>query len=186
VRRNLAAELFDYREWGPTMKTQVLWSMFALVSSVLASAQDVGPKNQSTRPAREIVFVCEHGAALSVVSAAYFNKLAKEQHLNMHAVARGVTPQENLANSASNGLKADGVPSEVQKPHALSQDDLLHSDYVVTFFPLPEKYSINVPLESWNDVPPTGAGYNKSRDAILKHIQQLLEKLKAETKRPAA
>ena len=68
MRRNLAAELFDYREWGPTMKTQVLWSMFALVSSVLASAQDVGPKNQSTRPAREIVFVCEHGAALSVVS----------------------------------------------------------------------------------------------------------------------
>jgi len=161
-----------------------MWAVFALVSSVLTSAQDAGPKNQSTRPAREIVFVCEHGAALSVVSAAYFNKLAKDQHLNMHAIARGITPQENLANSASNGLKADGVPSEVQKPQALSQDDLLHSDYVVNFFPLPEKYSTSVPLENWNDVPPTGAGYDKSRNAILKHMQPLLEKLKAENQTP--
>jgi protein-tyrosine-phosphatase len=166
------------------MKAQVLWVLLALVSSVLACAQDVGTKKQSARPPREIVFVCEHGAALSVVSAAYFNKLAKEQHLDMHAIARGITPQESLANSATNGLKADGVPSEVQKPQALSQDDLSQSDYVVTFFPLTEKYSTNVPVESWNDVPPTGAGYDKSRDAILKHMQPLLEKLKAETKSP--
>ena len=166
------------------MKAQVLWALLALVSSVLATAQDVRTKNQSARPPREIVFVCEHGAALSVVSAAYFNKLATEQHLDMHAIARGITPQENLATSASNGLKADGVPSEVQKPQALSQDDLSHSDYVVTFLPLPEKYSTNVPVESWNDVPPTGAGYDKSRKAILEHMQQLLDKLKAETKTP--
>jgi protein-tyrosine-phosphatase len=166
------------------MKTQVVWVLSAFVSSVLASPQDVRTQNQSARPPREIVFVCEHGAALSVVSAAYFNKLANEQHLDMHAIARGITPQEKVATSASNGLKADGVPSEVQKPQALSQDDLSHSDHVVTFFPLPEKYSTNVQVESWNDVPPTGAGYEKSREAILKHLQQLLEKLKAETKTP--
>src|SRR5215470_15419093 len=136
------------------MKAQVLSALLALVSPVLAGAQDT--KNQSTRPPREIVFVCEHGAALSVVSAAYFNKLAKEQHLDLHAIARGITPQENLAPSANSGLRADGVPSEVLKPEALSQDDLSHSDYVVTFFPLPEKYSTNTPVESWNDVPPTG------------------------------
>ena len=128
--------------------------------------------------------MCEHGAALSVVSAAYFNKLAKEQHLDLHAIARGITPQENLAPSANSGLRADGVPSEVLKPEALSQDDLSHSDYVVTFFPLPEKYSTTVPVESWNDVPPTGAGYDKSREAILKHMQVLLKKLKAESKTP--
>jgi protein-tyrosine-phosphatase len=166
------------------MKTQVVFALIALVLPVLARAQDVPPKSQSGRPSREIVFVCEHGAALSVVSAAYFNKLAKEQHLNVHAIARGITPQEKLANSASNGLKTDGVPSEVQKPQAPSQDDLLHSEYVVTFFPLPEKYSTTVPVESWDDVPLTGAGYDKSRDAILKHMQQLLERLKAKTKTP--
>lgn len=166
------------------MKTQIACALFALASSAAASAQDMGPKNQSTRPPREIVFVCEHGAALSVVSAAYFNKLAKERHLDIHAIARGVTPPENLANSASNGLKADGVPSEVQKPQALSQDDLSRSEYVVTFCPLPEKFSTKAPVENWNDVPPTGAGYDKSRDAILKHMQPLLEKLKAEAKRP--
>lgn len=129
-------------------KTQVVLAMFALVSSALAGGQDVRTKNQSTRPPLQIVFVGEHGAALSVVSAAYFNKLAKEQHLDIHAIARGITPQENLANSASNGLKADSVSSEVQKPQALSQDDLSHSDYIVTFFPLPKKYSTILPSKT--------------------------------------
>lgn len=163
------------------MKTQIALTLFALLSSIAVRAQGVQP---GTRPQREIVFVCEHGAALSVVSAAYFNKLAREQHVDMHAIARGISPQENVANSASNGLKADGVLSEVQKPQALSQDDLLHSDYVVTFFPLPEKYSTNVPVENWNDVPPMGASYDKSREAILKHMQQLLERFKAEAEEP--
>ena len=44
--------------------------------------------------------MCEHGAALSVVAAAYFNKMAREEHLNMHAIARGTEPQKDVAGSA--------------------------------------------------------------------------------------
>jgi hypothetical protein len=35
-----------------------------------------------------ILFVCEHGAAKSVIAAAYFDKLAKERGLNYRAVFR--------------------------------------------------------------------------------------------------
>jgi len=62
-------------------------------------------QNQNQSAPREVVFVCEHGAALSVVSAAYFNKLAQEQHLGFHAVSRGVTPQEELSPQASAGAE---------------------------------------------------------------------------------
>jgi len=54
---------------------------------VLASASDLNI------PAKDGVFICEHGAAKSVIAAAYFNKLAAERHLNFHAIARGLTPQ---------------------------------------------------------------------------------------------
>ncbi len=148
-----------------------------------APAQDGAAGNQVRPGTKNIVFVCEHGAALSVVSAAYFNKLAQEQHLNWHAVARGVTPQENLSVSAAAGLKKDRLPTEVTKPQEVTQEDLDRADYVVTFLPLPEKLVLKTPLESWEDVKWAPSGYDKIRDEILKHIQQLVLKLKTKRKR---
>ena len=125
-------------------------------------------------PTRNIVFVCEHGAALSVISAAYFNKFAAERHLDWHAIARGVTPQENLSVSAEAGLKKDGVPYETVKPQAVTQEDLDHAGYLVTFLSLPEKLVVHVPVEHWDDVKWAPNDYDKVRDAILKHMQKLL------------
>ena len=47
-----------------------------------------------------IVFVCEHGAAKSVIAAAYFNKLAQEANSEVRAVARGTHPDSELSPKA--------------------------------------------------------------------------------------
>jgi protein-tyrosine-phosphatase len=39
----------------------------------------------------EIVFVCEHGAAKSVIAAAWFNRLATERGLLERAIYRGAS-----------------------------------------------------------------------------------------------
>src|SRR5688572_23884618 len=73
----------------------------------------------SSRPARvpaEVVFVCEHGAAKSVVAAAYFNKLAVERGLAARATARGADPQADLSVSAVKGLKEDGIEPSLAAP----------------------------------------------------------------------
>jgi arsenate reductase (thioredoxin) len=126
----------------------------------------------------QIVFVCEHGAALSVVAAAYFNKRAREQHLSLHAIARGTTPQEDIAVSARDGLQADGVPSETKRPQVLSAKDASHALRIVAFCPLPAQYRKMAPVETWNDVPATGVNYPLARDTILKHINELIRQLK--------
>jgi len=153
----------------------------ALFAGEMASGQ--GQTASESAP-QEVVFVCEHGAALSVVSAAYFNKFAKEQHRGFHAVPRGVTPQETLSPQATAGLKKDGLEPEIQKPLGLSQAELSNADRVVTFFPIPEKYATKTPLENWSDVTWGPGTYDKSRDAILKHMQELLRQLKTEAKTP--
>ncbi len=132
----------------------------------------------------QIVFVCEHGAALSVVSAAYFNKLAREQRLNLHAVARGTTPQKDIAVSARDGLQAESVASEMKRPQALSQEDAAHALRIVAFCPLPAKYSRMAPVETWDDVPSTSANYGLARDAILKHLKELIRELKRDETKP--
>jgi arsenate reductase len=154
---------------------------------VLSLVQAVSPQNPETRKdgqPREVLFVCEHGAALSVISAAYFNKLAKVEQLNYHAIARGVTPQENVSAQARTGLKHDGFTAEIERPVALSQHDLDEAARIVTFFAIPDRYSSRVPVEKWSDVTWGPGSYEKSRDGMLKHMQNLLQKLRAETKPP--
>ena len=129
----------------------------------------------------QIVFVCEHGAALSVVSAAYFNKIAKEENLNLHAIARGVEPQKDLSVSARAGLNSDGIPFETRHPQRLSMNDAEHARRIITFWPLPAKYSKLAPVDAWSDVPPTADNYGLARDAIVKHLKELISQLKSES-----
>jgi arsenate reductase (thioredoxin) len=151
-----------------------------VVTAQVVTDQGVSSKGKPAESSRQrIVFVCEHGAALSVVSAAYFNKLARKQHLPFEAIARGTNPQEEIAVSARDGLKADGVPLTTRRPQALSIEDAAHARRIIAFCPLPARYSRVAPVESWSDVPPTGSNYALARDAILRYLQELMRRLKA-------
>jgi len=162
------------------MKYLLLMLAVVLASPGTMSAQNKGGAPDNTKRNTKIVFVCEHGAALSVVSAAYFNKIARDQHLDLYAIARGTTPQNDLAVSAREGLKADGVPFDTERPQALSSKDIAHARRIVSFVPIPTRYSRAVPVETWDDVPPTGANYALARDAILRHLTALIRQLQAE------
>src|SRR5581483_8682919 len=51
------------------------------------------PSTQSAAVDPNVVFVCEHGAAKSVIATMYFNKIAAERGLQARATYRGVNPQ---------------------------------------------------------------------------------------------
>src|SRR3569623_1908838 len=71
-------------------------------------------------PAGDVIFVCEHGAAKSVIASEYFNKLAAERGLAVRSVARGADPQAALSVSAVKGLQADGLPPQLAAPRPLA------------------------------------------------------------------
>lgn len=79
----------------------------------LAVLPATGQKGGST-----VVFVCPHGAAKSVIAAAYFNQMSVERGLPNRAVARGTEPGDALSQTAVNGLVADGLPAPAGKPQA--------------------------------------------------------------------
>lgn len=160
---------------------RVTW-LLAVVTGLarIANPQVNGSRRDESKLNSQIVFVCEHGAALSVVSAAYFNKLAEEKHLNLHAIARGVEPQRDLSATARQGLDSDGVSFETKRPQKLSVKDAQNARRVVAFCSLPRRYHTASPIESWTDVPPTGANYARARDAILKQLRELIRELESE------
>jgi len=94
-----------------------------------------------------IVFVCEHGAAKSIVAAAYFTKLASEMGLDLQAVARGTSPDEELSPQAIQGLLEDGLTSTESTPQRLTQVDIQSAQRVITFCELPSEYQQQTIME---------------------------------------
>ncbi|HQV95177.1 MAG TPA: hypothetical protein PLA27_00940 [Anaerolineales bacterium] len=125
-----------------------------------------------------ILFVCEHGAAKSVIAAAHFNKLASEKNLDVRAIARGTNPDEELSPKTITGLQADGLTPTESIPQKLSLTDVESAQRVVAFCELPEEYRNKANIETWDGVPPVSEDYEKARDAIVERINRLIAEQK--------
>src|SRR5262245_34875228 len=124
-------------------------NLLLLASTALAQSASPQPEvNAST-----IVFVCEHGAAKSVVAAAHFNRLASELKLPYRAVARGTNPDNAVSSAVRSGLAAEGLDVNAWKPTAVSEDDMTRAARIVSLATdLPaKKPSVKPKLLEWND-----------------------------------
>lgn len=121
-----------------------------------------------------IIFVCEHGAAKSIIAAAYFNQFAAEKSLNFRAIARGTNPDSELSPKTITGLREDGLTPTELIPQKLSLADIESAQSIVTFCELPKEYQNKIKIENWDDVPPVSENYEKARDKIIEQLKQLL------------
>jgi protein-tyrosine-phosphatase len=133
---------------------------------------------QATRasaPEPTVVFVCEHGAAKSVIATAYFNKIAAERGLRARAIYRGTNPQADLSVRTVQGLQEDGLPVPSEKPSAITSADVEAATVIFAIgCPLPLNASASGKSANWDDVP-DDQGYGAQRDAIKKHVEGLVE-----------
>lgn len=130
------------------------------------------------KAAPTVVFVCEHGAAKSVVAAAHFNHLARERGLRMHAVARGTVPDERLAPVAVDGLVADGLKAPEGRPQLVRREELAAARRAVALgCDLSRVAPTGVRVDRWDEIPPMSADYAAARGAIVKRVRALLEEL---------
>src|SRR5690349_13383908 len=90
-----------------TVVCLTVW-MATLVFTLSVNGQSQDAEKQ-TEQTPVVIFVCEHGAAKSVLSAALFNKLATERRLNLRAIARGTNPDPEISPKVARGLQADGL-----------------------------------------------------------------------------
>jgi arsenate reductase len=146
---------------------------------VACSGLAVGAAAQSPPSAASptIVFVCEHGAAKSVIATAYFNKIAAERGLPDRAIYRGANPQAELSVSALKGLKEDGLALPSGKPSPITNEDVSGATHIFAIgCALPAHAASSGKADSWDDVP-EDQGYAAQRDAIKKHVERLIDQL---------
>jgi protein-tyrosine-phosphatase len=125
-----------------------------------------------------VLFVCEHGAAKSVIAAAYFDKLAKEKRLPHRAAFRGVNPDAVLNPVAKKGLEQDGVDTSGWKPILVTQKDVEKASRVVTLgCLLPARTHAGMQVTDWSDIPSPSQNYSDARDQIKKRVRKLVDDL---------
>jgi len=125
-------------------------------------------------PNKTIIFVCEHGAAKSILASTYFDKIARESGLDFWAVARGTNPEPAISSQTIAGLAKDGLEPKESMPQKLTEADMQSARRVISFCKLPDEFQQTSIVEYWGDVPPVSENYEKARDTIVDCIRQLL------------
>lgn len=137
-----------------------------------ADAARAAPVDKQT-----VVFVCLHGSVKSQVAAAHFNRIARERGLNITAISRGIEPDTSIPASIRAGLAQDGLAPASEVPSSLTSDEASAAAGVFAFDEVPVDRKGSASVTQWSDVPPASQNYDRSRDAIIRHVEEIVDRL---------
>ncbi len=127
---------------------------------------------------RSILFVCPHGAAKSVMAAAYFQQFADQNGLDYQAVCAGTEPDAVVAPRVANLLQSEGVGFAALPPRKPTVVELASAEYVISLGCTDAELGVAAErVEHWDDVPPPSQNLTGSRDAIFAHVESLINTL---------
>ncbi|MCI0398920.1 MAG: hypothetical protein L0332_34925 [Chloroflexi bacterium] len=129
-----------------------------------------------------ILFLCPHGAAKSILAAAYCRQLAAHNGLDWHITSAGTEPDDAPSPAVVELLRAEGVDVSGYAPRLVTGDELATADWVVSLgcdvgqlvVPGPEK------IIDWSDIPPPGQDLAGASALIRERVADLVERLPKE------
>jgi hypothetical protein len=154
----------------------------SLALSVAALLLACLPPSEVAEPGGDasIVFVCRNGVAMSVWSAAHFNRLAGERGLGERAVARASLPTySEVPLRMVLALALDGYRLGGYRPRVMDAADARGAKLVVL---IDTDAPPGVPLgaqasERWSGFPPMRERYFPSRAALRERVEALVARL---------
>jgi arsenate reductase (thioredoxin) len=154
-------------------RAQFLFLLVVVLPALYAQTQE------SKHP--EVVFVCEHGAAKSIIASAEFNKLAEQRGLLHRAIARGTNPDATFSTAVISGLRKHGLAEPKGRPQMVTATDLNKAKRVVTLgCKLPDLPGQSMKAMAWDDVSSPSQDYDTARGEIVRHIKALVDELARE------
>jgi protein-tyrosine-phosphatase len=154
-------------------------SLRSILLACFAGACLTAQTSQAPVPKPTVVFVCEHGSAKSIIAAAEFSRMAKQNGLDVNVLARGTNPDAEIPALIRDGLRADGIDPGEKKPAKVSKDDLKGATRIVSFGPdLRPMVADGVTVADWSATPSVSENYTAARDYIRKQVEALLKDLK--------
>src|SRR5262249_46483790 len=123
-----------------------------------------------------VLFVCLHGSAKSVIAAEHFRRLARERGVMVEAVSAGIEPDSELPPKVVQGLLASGIDVSGLRPHRVTRADVERASRVITFgCELGDLAPAGLVVERWDDVPLVSEDFNRARDVIVARVSRILD-----------
>jgi arsenate reductase (thioredoxin) len=147
----------------------------------------IAQETHTSGAVQQVLFMCPHGAAKSVLASAYFERLAKERGLNVRVLSAGTEPDAAVAPAVAAHLQRQGLTTSTTTPRKATADDMAQADLVISLgcdlsgLPAPRGT-----LVRWDDVPAPSADFAKADEAIRAKVDALVDELvrQAASRRP--
>jgi protein-tyrosine-phosphatase len=125
-----------------------------------------------------ILFMCPHGAAKSVLAAAYCGRMAAERGLGWRIMTAGTEPDDELAAVVVKLLQEEGLPVPAGKPHRVTAAELDTADWIVSMgCDLTGLVGRETAVEHWEDVPPTSQDLMGAKRVIKDHLEAFMNRM---------
>jgi arsenate reductase (thioredoxin) len=130
----------------------------------------------------EILFLCQHGGAKSVIAVSHFNRLAAERGLPFVAAAAAAEdPYEAVPAPVADHLQREGFDVRAFKPRQAEPGEISSAARVVTIgCEVPGAQGGAAVSERWDDVPAASEDLEGSVAAIRRHVEALAATLAAD------
>ena len=127
----------------------------------------------------QIVFLCPHGAAKSVIAAAYCQQLADRHNVPLRATAAGTEPDAEFSPAVLELLRMEGIDITDQRPRRVTHEELVSAARIISLgCDLDDLPLTGMVVERWDDMPPPSQNLLLARDQIRAHVEQLVETLR--------
>ena len=150
---------------------QILRLLLLLAVTFVGTVSRADPN--SDKPAT-VVFVCLHGSVKSQMAAAHFNRIAKERGLPVVAISRGIALDDNIPPSIRDGLAGDGLAPPTDIPLTLTSEEAAAAAKIFAFDEVPAHLRGHAEVTYWSDVPPATKDYVAARNAIVRHLFEVV------------
>jgi arsenate reductase len=125
-----------------------------------------------------ILFLCPHAAAKSVLAMTYFEDLAARSGLNVTVANAGTEPDPAINPKVANYLKNEGFDLSGFVPSLLRDEHLETADIVVSMGCISaDRVPVGTRFLDWADVPMLSDDFQIARDCIYDHVVELMAEL---------
>jgi arsenate reductase (thioredoxin) len=123
-----------------------------------------------------MVFVCQHGAAKSVLAAALLEHLAEDHNVPLRALARGTEPEPQVAPAVAASLLAEGIDVRAWQPQVVTREDLAKAWRIISFGPnLSHLLPSGTLVQIWDEIPAVADGLKAAQTAIADRLLRLVK-----------
>ena len=126
----------------------------------------------------DILFICPHGAAKSVIAAAFFRQQAAFRGLHVAAASAGTEPEDRVPAPVVTMLRAEGIDVSGYRPRHVTREELAASGHIVSLgCDLDDLTPPGRAIERWDDIPPVSEDIDAARAAIRSCVIGLLDEM---------